>query len=205
MAAAAQEMQPPRLTHIHPDWDAVAADLGAIGRHGRVRQPACRHRRHRRAIDRRSQWRDRGAVSRHRRQPGAGPAALRHRRLPGRSRRRRDRQARRRLSFRLPSLAVLPAGPGGLRRRVHRQGQRDARARHQLFRTDQRLRLRLCAALRPCRAGRHGGAAGQGARRRIPRASGTSSSRTTRATPSSAMACPTWSRSCASTAARAIA
>jgi hypothetical protein len=29
LAASAQEMQPPRLTHIHPDWDAVATDLGA--------------------------------------------------------------------------------------------------------------------------------------------------------------------------------
>jgi hypothetical protein len=29
-AAAAQEMQAPRLTHIHPDWSAVATDLGAI-------------------------------------------------------------------------------------------------------------------------------------------------------------------------------
>ena len=30
-AASAQEMKPPRLTHINPDWNAVAADLGAIG------------------------------------------------------------------------------------------------------------------------------------------------------------------------------
>jgi len=30
VAVAAQETQPPRLTHIHPDWDAVAADLGAL-------------------------------------------------------------------------------------------------------------------------------------------------------------------------------
>src|SRR5450432_3514657 len=29
-AAAAQEMQAPRLSHIHPDWSAVAADLGSI-------------------------------------------------------------------------------------------------------------------------------------------------------------------------------
>src|ERR1019366_10440003 len=30
IAASAQEMQPPRLAHIHPDWNAVATDLGAI-------------------------------------------------------------------------------------------------------------------------------------------------------------------------------
>src|SRR5580704_2752465 len=30
-AASAQEMKPPHLTHINPDWNAVAADLGAIG------------------------------------------------------------------------------------------------------------------------------------------------------------------------------
>jgi hypothetical protein len=29
-AATAEEMQPPRLSHIDPDWSAVAADLGAI-------------------------------------------------------------------------------------------------------------------------------------------------------------------------------
>jgi hypothetical protein len=29
-AASAQEMKPPRLTHINPDWNAVAADLGPI-------------------------------------------------------------------------------------------------------------------------------------------------------------------------------
>jgi hypothetical protein len=31
VAARAQEMQPPRLTHIHPDWNAVAADLATMG------------------------------------------------------------------------------------------------------------------------------------------------------------------------------
>ena len=31
VAASAQEMKPPRLTHINPDWNAVAADLGTIG------------------------------------------------------------------------------------------------------------------------------------------------------------------------------
>jgi hypothetical protein len=30
VAAAAGEMRPPRLSHIHPDWNAVAADLDAV-------------------------------------------------------------------------------------------------------------------------------------------------------------------------------
>ncbi|HEY2231746.1 MAG TPA: hypothetical protein VGI22_29200, partial [Xanthobacteraceae bacterium] len=31
LAATAQEMQAPRLSHINPDWNAVAADIEAIG------------------------------------------------------------------------------------------------------------------------------------------------------------------------------
>jgi hypothetical protein len=31
VAAAAEEMQAPRLSHINPDWDAVAADINLIG------------------------------------------------------------------------------------------------------------------------------------------------------------------------------
>jgi hypothetical protein len=39
-AARADEMKPPRLSHINPDWNAVAADLSALGSPAAAQPPA---------------------------------------------------------------------------------------------------------------------------------------------------------------------